>query len=373
MSKKFLILGGYGNTGRLIAELLLKETDVQIILAGRKLEKAETLAIELNQKCNCSRITAMTVDAANPENLENAFEKVHFVIVASSTIEYVQNVVKAAIETGIDYLDTQLSTIPKLNALRSLQNKMEQAGCCFITDGGFHLGVPAALVRYAESSFDRLEKANVGSLIRLNWNDFSFSESTSIEMVEEFKHYRPLAFQEGEWKKFSWKDYKIFYFGVVFGKKYCVPMMMEEMHDLPEMIPSLKETGFFVAGFNWLTDYIIIPFILMALKIAPQKSLKPSAKIFTWSLKTYCKPPFNTILLLEADGIKKGKPETLRITLSHEDGYFLTAVPVVACLLQYLNDNIRKPGLHFQANIVEPKQFLKDMERMGIRIAIDKK
>jgi saccharopine dehydrogenase-like NADP-dependent oxidoreductase len=34
MNKKLLILGGYGNTGRLIAELMLQETDVRVILAG---------------------------------------------------------------------------------------------------------------------------------------------------------------------------------------------------------------------------------------------------------------------------------------------------------------------------------------------------
>jgi saccharopine dehydrogenase (NAD+, L-lysine-forming) len=58
----------------------------------------------------------------------------------------------------------------------------------------------------------------------------------------------------------------------------------------------------------------------------------------------------------------------LRITLSHEDGYLLTAVPVVACLLQYLKSTIRQPGLWFQANIVEPKEFLEDMKRMGIQV-----
>ncbi|NJO16854.1 MAG: hypothetical protein HC877_14250 [Thioploca sp.] len=34
MNKTFLILGGYGNAGRLIAELLLQETPIQLVLAG---------------------------------------------------------------------------------------------------------------------------------------------------------------------------------------------------------------------------------------------------------------------------------------------------------------------------------------------------
>jgi hypothetical protein len=36
MNKTFLILGGYGNAGRLIAELLLQETPVQFSLSWKK-------------------------------------------------------------------------------------------------------------------------------------------------------------------------------------------------------------------------------------------------------------------------------------------------------------------------------------------------
>ena len=257
MNKKFLILGGYGNTGRPIAELLLKETDVELILAGRDKEKAETLAKTLNEAFNVNRVSAMRVDAADSISLKNAFEKVDFVVTASSTIDYVQNVARAALEARIDYLDTQLSTEEKLTALRAMQNEIEQTGCCFITDCGFHPGIPAALVRHAGNYFENLEDANVGSVIKANWKEYSFSESTMVEMIDEFKHYRPIAYKKGEWKKLGWTDYKVFNFGKDTGKKYCVPMMMEEMSGLPDMFPSLKETGFFVSGFHWVTNYLV--------------------------------------------------------------------------------------------------------------------
>jgi saccharopine dehydrogenase (NAD+, L-lysine-forming) len=58
------------------------------------------------------------------------------------------------------------------------------------------------------------------------------------------------------------------------------------------------------------------------------------------------------------------------VIISHADGYALTAIPVVACLIQYLDGNIRKPGLWFQAHIVEPNQFFEDMEKMGAQVKI---
>jgi len=76
------------------------------------------------------------------------------------------------------------------------------------------------------------------------------------------------------------------------------------------------------------------------------------------------------VLKIESAGIKNGKPITEDVSLYHEDGYMFTAIPVVACLLQYLDGSIVKPGLWTQANIVETNRLLKDMERMGVDITI---
>jgi len=53
--------------------------------------------------------------------------------------------------------------------LASSYSWCEGTVCCFIADGGFHPGLPAALVRYVAPHFDRLEKANVGSVINVDW------------------------------------------------------------------------------------------------------------------------------------------------------------------------------------------------------------
>ena len=373
MQKKVLILGGYGNTGFLIARLLLQESDIQVVIAGRNLNRAQQAVNDLNRKFHTGRASSTQVDAADTNSLKAAFEGVNIVVVASSTIDYTRNVAVLALDTGADYLDVQLSSPAKLAVLNSLREKIEKEKRCFITDGGFHPGVPAAMVRYAATQFDALEVANVSASFQLNWKELQFSESTTSEFIDELMNFNPLVLKNKKWIKMSMNKLPKFDFGELFGEQYCPPMFLEELRSLPNAIPSLKETGFYIAGFNWMTDYIIMPIAFAAFKMFHQKAKRPLGKFFSWGLKNFSKPPFGAVLQLEAMGLKNKKNRFIHMRLTHNDAYVLTAVPVVACFLQYLTGSIRRPGLWFQANLVESTQFFKDIERLGVGITVKSK
>ncbi len=369
-NKKLLIIGGYGNTGRLIAHLLLQETDVDLILAGRSITKAEEHARLLNDQFEGNRVKGIYADASDTESLKQAFRGVDMVIVASSIANYAKHVAVAALDAVIDYMDIQYSTA-KTSLLKSMTSEIEQAGRCFITDGGFHPGLPAALVHYVAQHYDQLIKANVGSVIKVDWAGLSVAQSTTYEFMSELTDFETLVFKMGKWKKARLQgmlDFITMDFGGGFGRQYAFPMFIEEMRCIPEMYPSLSETGFYVGGFNWFVDWLVFPLATIMLKLSPKRATKPATKLMSWGLKTFSKPPYGTVLKVESAGIKDGKLITKNVTLHHEDGYMFTAIPVVACLLQVLDGSIQKLGLWTQANIVEPNRMMKDMERMGVDV-----
>ena len=372
-SGNILILGGYGNAGSPIAELLLKFTQVRLVVAGRNATKAEATARNLNAVYKGDRVSAKFVDVTDHESLKNSMQDTDLVIVASSTAQYAREVAGTVIAAGLDYFDIQYS-LEKVRILKSMEEKIRNAGFCFITDGGFHPGLPAVLVRYAAQFYDTYQKANVGSLIQLDWKNISLSDTTKIEFVGELLDYQGLLFKNGAWKAagvWSTRDFITMDMGTPFGKKLCTPMFFEEMRILPGLFPSLKETGFFIAGFNWFSDMIIMPLIFMVLKIFPRVSAKAMANLFFWSMKRFSSPPYHTILKLDSSGMKDGVSKTVTVTLKHENSYLFTAIPVVACLLQYLDGTIRKPGLWFMGNVVDPDRLLNDMIRMGIQMKIN--
>ncbi len=367
---KIFILGGYGNTGKLIAELLLKETESNITIAGRSFEKAKELSDHLNSKYSMSKCAALKIDVNDQHLLVESIKGFSLVVVASSTTDHVKKVAEACLEAKVDYIDTQLSTKYKHEILAGLEERINQAGCCFITDAGFHPGVPGALVRYAARLFDTLEKGNVYSLIREDWGSYNFSESTIKEMIAEFFDYRPFIFRNGEWVTVSYQYTPVIDFGEGFGKKKCVPLFMEELKQLSDEMEGLKETGFFVTGFNWFFDNFAVPVILLTGKLTRRKIPAWLIRFFVFSIKRFNSAPYMTILKFVASGKSGGKEKIITITLSSSKSYVLTAVPIVACIKQLIYGDIRKEGLHFQALIVEPNQFFNDIHKMGVKLGL---
>jgi saccharopine dehydrogenase (NAD+, L-lysine-forming) len=120
-----------------------------------------------------------------------------------------------------------------------------------------------------------------------------------------------------------------------------------------------------------MIDYLILPLSLILLKLSP--SITPLvSSLFQWGLNTFSKPPYGVVLMLIAQGQKENKPLTIQLQLLHWDPYLLTAAPVVASLLQYLEGTLPKSGLWYQGNVVEPKRMLSDIEGLGVRFEIKK-
>ena len=362
---KVLILGGYGYTGRLLSRHLLQQSDAEIILAGRHLEKAQAYAATLNAAFNGARVSALQVDAASREDLPNALNGVDLLVVAAPTTQHAAAVIQAALESRVDYLDVQLD-IGKLKVLQSLAPQIEQAGLCFITEAGFHPGLPSAMVRAAAARLDRMDSAVTAGYLNMG-QSLPYTEAVD-ELMEMFRTYQGQVFKNGAWTKSSSYEMRKVNFGGEIGVRGCFSMFLEEMRPLPEMYPSLQEVGFFMSETHWLVDWVIYPLVYAALKIAPHRAMRPLGKLLWWGMQNLGKPPYLVLLKVEALGEKDGKPARVEAVISHADGYELTAIPVAACLLQVMDGSARKPGVWMMGHLVDPQRLFDDMQRMGVQV-----
>jgi saccharopine dehydrogenase (NAD+, L-lysine-forming) len=366
MLTKILLAGGYGSAGFQIAKLLCKyQLDIKLTICGRNLEKARLAAERLIELKPDFSIDHIQLDLASTERLDAVLPGYDLLLLATSTIKHVTTIANACLKANTDYYDIQISSIHKLKALQQLKEKIIEKDRCFITDGGFHPGMLSTMVRYAGDKLDQINSAHIYVALKVDWTGMDVTPSTKREFVDELLDYSNQIFQEGQWKKMSlWKTWS-YDFGSEIGQQQCVPMYFPEMHELPAMFPTLKNTGVFITGFNKITDTLVLPFLLVALKVLPKSTHNYLSNLFWWSLK-FCKPPFVTKLIVDASGIKDDRQADYTFSLMEADSYKLTAVPTVATILQYLDRSFRKSGLHFQANFVDSKRFFSEMERMGI-------
>lgn len=357
-----LVLGGTGYTGRLIVQHLLENSKADITIATRHLDRAQALADKLNRHYPAHRVKAIYADASRTESLRLAFADQMMVVVAAPTTAYAKNVVRTCLEMGLDYLDVQLGP-QKLALLRSLADEIKRACRCFITEAGFHPGLPSALVRYAAAHLDSIESAIILGYLNMG-RDLPYSEAVD-ELIEGFKQYNGQVFKKGQWTKPNSLEVRTCDFGGDIGRKRCYSMFFEEFRPLPSVFPSLRETGFYISEMHWMLDWVVMPITWAWLKIAP-KAVRPIGKFLWWGMRTFHRPPYRVELQVQAIGFKDGRRVRLQASVAHPDGYELTAIPVVATLLQYLDGSARKPGLWMMGHLVEPSRLLNDIEKMGV-------
>ncbi len=286
------------------------------------------------------------------------------VVCCHSATHLAGNVVRAALETGADYLDIHFSQ-EHVAQLESLAVEIAAAGRCCITQAGFHPGLAAAFVRRAAPFFDTMESA----VAALAMKEVIADRTSLKSLLRDIDKDPGAVFRDGVWRRATWRDSVRADFGVGFGERSCYPIDLYEMRSIPEQ-HGLSEAGVYAAGFNWFVDsFVLMPAYVLHLN-RWEWSLELLSHWFVWGLRRFTRPPFGTVFQLDARGRHQGHERVVRVRSAHEDGYLFTAIPVVACLRQYLDGSIRHPGLWMMGHACDPVRLLADMNRMGVRTEV---
>lgn len=360
--KRVLLVGATGYAGRQLARYLLTSTDATVILSGRNSIKLGDLqsslpVVDLSRRAELLELDAARIDVA-------ALPDFDLLVNATGTGRHNASMIQACLERGADWIDMQM-TNELLNPPTELRAKIERAGCRFVIQAGFHPGILAALVRHAAQQMDTIDSAIVASVIR-DEGGVPFT-SGFTELVESLRDYKSEMYKDGRWQKLDYAAYPTVEFEYGFGELRAYPVEMPELRRLPELLPDLKNTGFFVAGFNWVADYLVTPLIMLRSRIAPRQPASWLGRLLSWSTRAFARPPYGTVVQVEADGQCDEQPARFRLSMFHEDAYALTAVPTVAMIKQMLRDQLQ-PGIRLMGLCCDPVRLFSDIERMGISI-----
>ncbi|NNK90635.1 MAG: NAD(P)H-binding protein, partial [Saprospiraceae bacterium] len=160
MKKNVLVIGGYGGVGKYVVEYLLRNHDVNVVIAGRNKQKADNYRNYLLSKYPGISLESRSVDARKKEDLTENFDSADLVIVAATIPDKMDLIAECALQSGSDVMDILFrgDVIEKLNKYKT---SIIKNGRIFITQCGFHPGMIAPTIRMAGSSFDVYKEASV--------------------------------------------------------------------------------------------------------------------------------------------------------------------------------------------------------------------
>ena len=364
-SKRILLVGANGYAGRELANYILADTDATVILSGRSGPKLDELRSSLCEHVLAHRIELLELDAADFDAA--ALPVFDLLVNATGVGPHNAALIQACLERRAGWIDMQMSN-ELLSPSPELQAEIERRGSCFVIQAGFHPGIPAALVRYATRQMDVVDSAMVGSVIR-DKPGLPYTSGFN-ELIDSFRDYKSEMYRDGRWQKLKYAEYPKFEFEYGFGNLLAYPVDLPELRRLPETLPDLQETGFFVAGFNWFADYLVTPLIMLSSHIVPRQAASPLGRLLSWSTRKFTKPPYGTVVQIDAKGQREGQSVCFRLSVFHEDAYALTAVSTVAMIKQMMQKEVQ-PGIHLMGLCCDPARLLADIERPEIPVTLD--
>jgi saccharopine dehydrogenase (NAD+, L-lysine forming) len=225
MNKKILIIGGYGNVGRIIAAELGKRFPRQVIIAGRNYQKAKAVSLELGQQ-----VIPMALDVSHISANEKLLDDVGIVIMCLD----LENIkfARLCIQRGIYYIDISAS-YSILSQIERLNKEAEVARSTVVLSVGLAPGLTNLLAKHCQSKVPGMTYADIFILLGLgDIHGDAALQWTLKNMNGEFT-----ILNNGETKRVkSFEDGKQTVFPGRLGKRTAYRFNFSDQHVLPQTL-----------------------------------------------------------------------------------------------------------------------------------------
>ncbi len=238
---KILILGGYGTFGKRIATKLAEDLDLQVIVAGRSLQKAQNLVDSILLKNPKANVKALALDwRANdfPQKLKDNADVVIHSAGPFQGQDYI--VAQTCIELKIHYLDLADGR-DFVTHIGQLDAKAKENEVVVISGASSVPGLSSVIIETFAPQFAILREIEFG-IASANKLDRGDATITAI-LGYVGKPFQRL--ENGKWKTvFGWQNLHRHYYGDNIGLRWHGNCDIPDLALLPARYPSLKSVVF---------------------------------------------------------------------------------------------------------------------------------
>lgn len=363
MIKRILIIGGYGNFGRFIAKRLASEANIQLIIAGRHIQKAEALCRQLNA-CNPAEYERIDID----HQLQESLARIHPDIVIHTSGPYQQQgygVAKACIQQGCHYIDLSdardfVAGITQLNTAAKEKNVLICSGASSVPC------LTNAVINHYQSDFEKITSLDY-AIATAQLTNLGLA-TTAAGLSYAGKSFSTL--RDGKQKTvYGWQNLRIRKFWGL-GSRFLGNCDIPDLALFPERYPTLSNIRF-QAGL----ELKFLHFILWCLSFLVRLKLCPNLKIFAPAMLkiSRCFDLFgkdDSGFYMEIKGIDKtNNPvrKMFEILGRRGDGLYIPCTPSIILSKKLANNTIQTTGAIPCMDLISLDEYLAEFKGLDIQ------
>jgi saccharopine dehydrogenase-like NADP-dependent oxidoreductase len=158
---RILVVGGYGAFGARVAERLVRSGDIEVIVAGRSLERARAAAVELGRSARAP-VRPAVLDGASPDAATLRQLAPAVVVNASGPFQSQDyTLARAAIAAGAHYVDLA-DARAFVTGISALDEEAKTAGVLVVSGASSVPALSCAIVDHHRPDFARLDSIEHG-------------------------------------------------------------------------------------------------------------------------------------------------------------------------------------------------------------------
>ncbi|MCP5347257.1 MAG: saccharopine dehydrogenase NADP-binding domain-containing protein [Gammaproteobacteria bacterium] len=362
MTRRVLIIGGYGNFGSHIAKNLAREESIQLIIAGRNISKANDYAEILTSKIK-PEAASLDID----RNLEQSLAGIKPDIVIHTSGPYQSqdyHVAKACIKQGCHYVDLADGR-QFVSGVESLDKEAKEKGVLICSGASSVPCLTSALIDHYKIQFKSIEKIEYGiATAQLTNRGLA---TTSAVLSYAGKPFKTLI--DGKMQDvYGWHNLKFRKFWGL-NNRLLGNCDIPDLEIFPLRYPELK-TIRFEAGLElkalhiglWLLSWLVRLRLIPSLQGSASHLLKIS-RIFDYLGKD---DSGFYMHFYGADDQGKQKELEFNIVAKHGDGLYIPSMPAILMAKKLVSGEIADTGATPCVGFITLDEYLEALREFDI-------
>ncbi|HYL74390.1 MAG TPA: saccharopine dehydrogenase NADP-binding domain-containing protein [Bryobacteraceae bacterium] len=356
----FGIVGGYGETGRVIAAELWKSCGEEILIGGRDIAKGKALAEEFN-----SRVSAAQLDVLDNRSLDDFCGRCSIVINCAGPVMVLQDrVAQAAFRARCHYIDPAGMSMVKERMIPH-SREIENLGLSFVISAGWMPGlselVPVYAAEQAKVKMDTIESLSVFFGDSGEWSDNAMRDG--VWFLHQVGLRKAGYFHKGELTRAkSSEAIRKVDLGEPIGNRRFALFSTPELSELGRRFNNYDFLPYsYLSGFR-----TVMASILMAVSPLPDAfGVRLLRNVFRRN-----RLPVDGFVTAQVVGRSQGRESTLTVQVVFRDrrDYWIHGLTLATVARTIAEGNGVKAGVHFLSEAVDPIAFMAELRKAGVEV-----